>query len=769
MASLLVGWIAPAHRPAALVALLGAASALAQTEPGPSESTRLREISVSATRTERAADDVPATVDTISAEEMERGMVRDIRDLIRYEPGVSAPNDPDRFGATGFNIRGLEENRVVINVDGVRLPDFFRFSIGPFNTVPRNFVDMDSLKRVEILRGPASSLYGSDALGGVVTYLTKDPADYLAGRDKPWYASWRTAYASVDSSWTNTVTAAGTSGPLSGLAILTYRDGHEVENQGTNDVTGPNRTAPNPQDRTIKNGLFKVLVTPSADQLLRFTYENFDNETTTDVLSLNYATPRTTSLTGDDTFKRQRAAFDYEYANPAGGWLAGLKLTLYWQSSETNEASTETRGRTTAGCSGVTVGTSNCVISRLFTFDQSIWGGIVQAESRLDFGSSVHRIVYGIDANRTDVEPLRDATIVNLTTGTTSKSLAGDTFPVRDFPASVQNRFGAFVQDEIGLLDGRLDIIPALRYDSYRLTVQPDAIYLAGVPPGVRAADFSDSALSPKLGAIWRFTPELSTYVNWATGFRAPPYDDVNGAFRNPVQSYAIIPNPNLTSEKSSGVEAGVRGSYARLRFAAAAFYNRYRDFIDSQVALACPADPRCVPGFGQTFQSINRANVEIWGLEARGEYVFARGWTATGTVAYARGEDTDLDLPLNSINPLTGVAAIRYDDPAAVYGGAATLTAVARKTHVDNSTTTPPPIFQTPGFALLDLTAYWRPLKNLTFTAGVFNLLDKKYWLWADTWRTGLGPNTSSPPFASIDRYTSPGRNAAVAMKVEF
>jgi hemoglobin/transferrin/lactoferrin receptor protein len=750
---------------------LGAPILFAQ-EPAKPAPTPLREISVTATRTERAADDVPATVDTIDAQDMERGLVRDIRDLIRHEPGISAPNDPDRFGATGFNIRGLEENRVVIQVDGVRLPDFYRFSIGPFNTVPRNFVDLDSLKRVEILRGPASSLYGSDALGGVVTYVTKDPADYLAGRTQPWYASWRTAYASVDSSWANTVTAAGGTGPLSGLAVLTYRDGHEVETQGTNDSTGPNRTVANPQDSTIKNALLKLVATPATNHLFRLTYEQFKNDVDTNVLSLNYATPRTTALTGEDAFERQRASLDYEYANPQGGWLASLKLTAYWQSADTTENSSETRRGTTAGCSGVTAGASTCVIPRLFTFDQSVWGGTALAESRLDLGAAVHRILYGLDANWTDTETLRDATIFNTTTGTVTKSLAGDTFPVRDFPPSRQQRIGAFVQDEITLLEGRLDIIPALRYDDYRLTVQPDSIYLQGTPPGVQASDFSDSAWSPKLGAIWRFTPQTSTYVNWATGFRAPPYDDVNAAFRNPIQSYAIIPNPNLKSETSNGIEAGLRGDYGVARFSTAIFYNRYSDFIDSSVRLSCPADPRCVPGFGSTFQSVNRANVEIWGIEARGDYAFARGWTATGSIAYARGEDLDLDVPINSINPLTGVAALRYDDPGSGFGGAATLTAVAKKTRIDNSNLTQPPLFQTPGFALFDLTGYWRPLKNLTFTAGVFNLFDKKYWLWADTWRTGIGPNTTAPgnaPFASIDRYTSPGRNFAVAMKVEF
>ncbi len=88
---------------------------MAQAQPPVGEPPRLREVSVSATRTERDADDVPATVTTIKAEDIERGLVRDIRDLIRYEPGVSAPNDPDRCGAT-----------------------VFRTGIGPNTTAPAN-------------------------------------------------------------------------------------------------------------------------------------------------------------------------------------------------------------------------------------------------------------------------------------------------------------------------------------------------------------------------------------------------------------------------------------------------------------------------------------------------------------------------------------------------------------------------------------------------------------------------------------------------------
>ena len=64
-----------------------------------------------------------------------------------------------------------------VQTDGIAMPT--SFNIGSFSNANRNFTDLDTLKRVEIVRGPASSLYGSDALGGVVAFVTKDPADYL--------------------------------------------------------------------------------------------------------------------------------------------------------------------------------------------------------------------------------------------------------------------------------------------------------------------------------------------------------------------------------------------------------------------------------------------------------------------------------------------------------------------------------------------------------------------------------------------------------------
>ena len=127
----------------------------------------LDRIVVTATRTERAVSDVPNTVDVIDREDMDRTLTRDLKDLFRYEPGISVTSGFGRFGLGDIRIRGLEGNRVRIQTDGIAVPD--AFLIGSFSDANRNFVDMDTLKRVEVVRGPTSSLYGSDALAGVVS------------------------------------------------------------------------------------------------------------------------------------------------------------------------------------------------------------------------------------------------------------------------------------------------------------------------------------------------------------------------------------------------------------------------------------------------------------------------------------------------------------------------------------------------------------------------------------------------------------------------
>ena len=221
------------------------------------QAAEIETITVTATRVERHLEEVPATVSIISADEVEKNLSRNVRDLIRYEPGRIRrwlkPFRPERF----LPIRGVGDDRVLTQVDGV--PTIDEYNFGAFMTARRDFVDVDALKSVEIVRGPASSLYGSDALGGVVSFLTKDPGDYLAEVDRPWYLSAKGGYSSEDNSFLTTATAVGGGELLKGLLVYTWRDGEETESNGSGDTTGPARARADPQEFDSHNVLAKLV------------------------------------------------------------------------------------------------------------------------------------------------------------------------------------------------------------------------------------------------------------------------------------------------------------------------------------------------------------------------------------------------------------------------------------------------------------------------------------------------------------------------------
>ncbi|MCX7901692.1 MAG: TonB-dependent receptor plug domain-containing protein, partial [Burkholderiaceae bacterium] len=145
---------------------------------------------------------MPAAVTVRDRGELDARFVEDIRDLAREEPGVSVRRAPARFGLAlastgragneGFNIRGIEGNRVLILVDGVRVPNAFSFGANSFGR--GDYFDLSLASRVEILRGPASALYGSDGLAGAVSFTTPDPADLLARSRGDRHLGWRVAY-----------------------------------------------------------------------------------------------------------------------------------------------------------------------------------------------------------------------------------------------------------------------------------------------------------------------------------------------------------------------------------------------------------------------------------------------------------------------------------------------------------------------------------------------------------------------------------------------
>lgn len=729
----------------------------------------IEKITVTATRAERVVKDVPATVSVISAEAMEKNLARDIADLIRYEPGVSVGGS-NRFGLNGFTIRGIGDDRILTQVDGVPIVDEYNF--GAFLTARRDFIDVDALKTVEIVRGPASSLYGSDALGGVVSFLTKDPEDYLAA-GRPYHFSAKGGYSSEDQSFLSTATVAGGGEVFKGLLVYTYREGEETESNGGGAISaGPARGKADPQDFGSHNVLTKLVYDLNDAHQFRLTADYYQTDSAVDVLSdagaftcssrgCSHSNLTTTAADGRE---RYRILLGHDYQGDAL-LFHRAQWQLYFQDSESEQETSQQRVNLRSR------GLEDR--SRYSSFSQEVFGAELQLDRAFDFAATEHYLVYGFEYEDTDSETLRDGGTVNAQTGAPIPN-PFLTFPTRGFPLSETTEYAFFLQDEITLFDGRFSLTPGLRYDDYEMTPNPDAVFLAGNPGTAVPEKFKDQEVSFKLGAVFHFNKAYSLHAQFAEGFRAPPYDDVNRAFTNFIGGYTTLPNAQLKSERSDSYEFGVRGEGRYGSFSLTGFLNEYDNFIDTNF----------VRGFNRRtglleFQPSNLDQAEIKGVEFAGAWNLEasfpqlQGFHAYASVAYARGNDEGSGRPLNAVDPMKGVFGLSYR-PNETWRAELVATAVKRKTRIDDSGVGGEDFryFATPGFVTLDLLGEYRFGERARVNLGVFNLTDKKHWHWSDAFALG-GIGQSGPPGAvlwdNIDRFSRPGINVSTSFRYVF
>jgi hemoglobin/transferrin/lactoferrin receptor protein len=730
----------------------------------------LQQVTISATRQEQSVESVPGTVTVHTREELDRNNVNTIKNLVRYEPGVSVGGAGQRGGISGYNIRGIDGDRILTQVDGVEVPnDFFN---GPYAKTQRNYVDPEIIKRVEILRGPASVLYGSNAIGGAVSYFTLDPGDIIKpGKDVG--ARLKTGYSSADDSWLKSATVAGRADQFDGLLHYSQRDGHETESYGSNNGTGLARTAANPEDVRTSNVLAKIGWNYNEDSRLGLTYEKYKDDRDTDQKSAyggpyfqgaptvpNSALPGGMYQwrTGNDTVTRERFGLEHSFALDSL-LVDNVKWSLNHQVAKTDQSTEE-----------FYFPFSRKVLrTRETLYEEKQWVFDAQLDKAFSIADTEHLLTYGTTLKQQKVTGSRSGN------GTCYQSfgtcrVVGAVSPLdvlkksSDFPDPTVNTYSLFAQDQISW--DKWTFLPGLRYDYTELKphITQEFLNTVAATPGGTVNDDTKTwhRVSPKFGLTYALTDHYTWYGQYSEGFRTPTAKALFGRFENTTTGYRVEPNPNLEPETSKGFETGLRGQFESGSFDVAVFYNKYRDFIEEDAIT---------PGYSElTFQSANIKHATIKGAEVKGRLnldVFGapQGLYTQGSVAYAYGRNNDNGEPINSVNPLTGVFGLGYDQDN--YGGLLSWTLVKKKDRVDDSKFKSPDgvssQFKSPGFGVLDLTGFYKVTDDVTVSAGVYNLTDKKYWLWDDVrGYDGVGEASVISP-ANLDRLTQPGRNFAV------
>ena len=688
------------------------------------------QIVVVAHKDERSVREIAANVTVVSSADLKNQLATSLADVFRYVPGVDYEASGPRFGTEGINIRGIGGNRVAILVDGVPLSD--QFDVGSFSNATRDFIDTGLIRDIEVLHGPASALYGSAAIGGVVSVRTPDPGDVLRGRSfgGDAIATWRGA----DESYHGQATLGFGNEAAGFLAGFSQRDGEQLESAAAPDSIDT-------RDYRRRTALLKFVADNRFGHTWRVSYIRQESETRSDINSLlgqgRYRS--TTALEGDDEYGMDAFNASWEFGAPEGWIDAGLVRVFY----ETANVSQTTLDERAAARTPVS-------IDRYFAFDQEIRGAELNLWKEIVGQSVSHRLGFGLEYRERETEEYRDGLSTNLDTGEQTNVILGEVFPLRDFPISTTRETSAFIEDTISV--GDWTVIAALRADRFELSPSQDPMYLEDYP-FAELVSLDESDVSPKLGVIYRLSPGVDIYGQYSHGFRAPPYADANIGLDIPFFNYRAIPNPELRSESSDGIDLGLRWSGVASSARLSVFRTRYEDFIESKVRIGTDPDSGRV-----LFQSQNLRATEIEGVEAGWSMQFER-FSLDAAAFYANGENKETGQPINSVGPAQAVVGLNWlsADQRRELRLKSTFTDAW-----DDRDETGGELFKPPGHAVIDLFLTQQLGQNVTVRAGLHNLTDRTYWHWSDV--RGLAPDDPMLPYLS-----RAGRSASLSFNVNW
>lgn len=725
-------------------------------DAGDDRLTFLESVTVAATLRPAPVGDIPGTVSVIEAATIQDRMLEDLSDLVKYEPGVYMENDVTRFGLNGINIRGTGGNRVLTQIDGVQTSEQFDFRLLGISQMG---IDPDMLQSVEIVRGASSALYGSDALGGVLSLVTRDPADLLGG-DR-FHAGAKTTWDGRANDLSGNVSLAGGNDRVQGMFFGSVNRGDAFKTRGTVETEDDRRTAANPQSRRGAQILAKLTFTAAPGNRLRAAAEVYEARAETDGFSQHGAISTTSSDffagirgvpvlppgptiridTADfdtvDTQQRWRLSLDQTLAGRAG--LDLVSWMVHGSRSDTSQLLEDDRTVTTLF--GGRPIAPPAPEQRLGTFDfhQRTVGGTAQGRKLLGGPARGVVLTFGGSYQRDRFDTLRDVETRFARPGPPGPAAGpGPIYPTKFFPASDVTEAGAYLQAE--LETSRVTITPGVRYDRFATDAdQHDAIYLATLSP--EPVDFAAGAVSPKVGAAVRVSDAFTIHAQYASGFRAPPYSAVNNGYTNLAVGVRTLPNPGLRPETSDNIEVGFRSTFDRVSIGVTGFSNRFDDFI-ALTTLPLAPGARLLE-----FQARNLDEVHIAGVEVRGEAHLGDRVTLRGSFAAIRGENVVLDEPLEEIAPSDGAVGVQYLAGSGAWGSELSVRFTTGKRAADVGEQQ----FAPEAYTVTDLVGFVSLAGPLTLRLGLLNLTNARYFEW---WNV-RGRRADDPV---IDRYSSPG-----------
>ena len=754
----------------------------------------------------------------IRRQALDKQMVSDESDLVRYDPGISVV-EGGRSGSNGFTIRGVDKDRVAINVDGLaqaesRSSEAFQELFGAYGNfnANRNTSEPENFSEVTLTKGADSLKSGSGALGGAVNYKTKSASDYVS-EEKPYHLGIKGGYIGRNSQKFSSITAAGTWLGLDALMVYTRRFGKETKNNSDAADTvitdnkqswSPNagstnygsrgiaRSKPDPQNWENISTLFKLGYNFNDQNRIGWIYEDSRTDRTTTELSNMWAANWKGEALGDtrsrqDISYRKRIGFEYKNQLDKGPWDS---LNLRYD-RQTIDMSTWTWDLPTDyNRSGV-----NSDVYHMFrNIRQKNTQFGADAEKQIDFSKLVWAMQYGLGGSQNDNDNRDHSYWVRLYDPKYQTSNNQELTMLVE--SSSKNRF-AYWNNTFQFGDSsQYRLNAGLRYDNSSSKAKDNPNYTPAIRGQIPylGSERKHSGFSYGLGLDWKFTPRLNLLAKYSTGFRAPTSDETWLLFPHP--DFYLKANPNLKAETAKNFELGLAGSGKAGNFKFSGFQTRYRNFIELTymgVSSDNPNSPNYAPISDGTalvsspvWQNQNRSSAWAKGLEFNGTWNLdsiglPQGTHAGINVSYIKGkakQTNGQETPINALSPWSAVYNLGYDAPSKRWGINAYLTHTAAKkpsdtVHSSDDLNNPWPFAKhSKAYTLFDLTGYVNLGKYFTLRAGAYNIGNKKYYTW-ESLRSirefGTVNRVDNKTHAGIERFTSPGRSYNFTLEAKF
>lgn len=568
--------------PGTLVLLLSSVALPAVAQESP---IRLEEIVLGAGQP-RVATETPQAVTVVDQEDIDDAQATTPAELFDDVPGIQ-PIGSERAAGLSFNIRGIgelaasDESKIIVTVDGAtKFHEQYR--VGSF------FGEPELYKRVEVLRGPASStLYGAGAIGGTIAFETKDASDFLADGEDNFLRFRLGGESNGAGGFGSVIFATRPSDRAEFLGALTYRMADDYEDGDGNAIPG--------SEFDTVSGLVKGTFRLDEAQSVRLSYQAFESDLD------NTAYSQTGTIDSFGTIDRrvfdQTVTLGYENTAPVND-MVDLDVTLFYSDTDVSQGDASLA--------------SGPFVSPLFAdsdYAYETLGTKIENTSYLTLGGGWDAyLTYGVQAQQQDRVAETDAGSLGF------------------HPEGTDTRVGAYFQGEF-VWNDRLTLIPGIRVDRSMLEPSDD------VPGG---EDQDINSVSPKLAALYKFNDNFSIFGSLSQTERAPTLDEIYSTDLSEGETAALFLEPEEARAAEFGFAYGTTLGDGRFGVKTTAFFYDIENLIERDSRENTPF-----------YRQIGEATIEGIEIEAgyQSDHFFGRA-----AYTYVDGEDEETGDRLQSI-----------------------------------------------------------------------------------------------------------------------